>query len=194
MGDRLDAAASQRLSAVNKNIVAAAAVSVALATAGLLTYAATKPDAVKVQRSTKIAAAPGRLFPLIDDIRAFNNWSPDVREDPSMQLRYEGAAFGPGAGFTWDSEKAGAGHMEVVETVPTYKVVMRLDFTKPMQATKHVEFTKAPTVGGSQVSWATAGPMPYLHKLMSIFFDVDEMVGTDVEAGLAKLKSLAERA
>ncbi len=35
--------------------------------------------------------------------------------------------------------------------------------------------------------------MPYLHRLMTTFFDMDKMVGADFEAGLANLKAVAER-
>jgi hypothetical protein len=37
------------------------------------------------------------------------------------------------------------------------------------------------------------GSMPYLHKVMTIFFDMDKMVGGDFESGLANLKVAAER-
>jgi hypothetical protein len=37
------------------------------------------------------------------------------------------------------------------------------------------------------------GPVPYLAKIMHVFFDVDKMVGGDFEAGLAKLKAVAEK-
>jgi hypothetical protein len=37
------------------------------------------------------------------------------------------------------------------------------------------------------------GPMPYLLKLMSVFFDMDKMIGNDFEAGLANLKAIAQK-
>ncbi len=37
------------------------------------------------------------------------------------------------------------------------------------------------------------GPMPYLNRVMTVFFDMDEAVGKDFEAGLANLKALAEK-
>jgi hypothetical protein len=35
--------------------------------------------------------------------------------------------------------------------------------------------------------------MPYVSKLMSIFMDMDRMIGKDFEAGLANLKAVAEK-
>jgi hypothetical protein len=37
------------------------------------------------------------------------------------------------------------------------------------------------------------GPAPFMSKVMQVFMNMDKMVGKDFEAGLAKLKKLAER-
>jgi hypothetical protein len=37
------------------------------------------------------------------------------------------------------------------------------------------------------------GPSPYIAKLMGLFFDMDTMIGKDFEAGLADLKTVAEK-
>ena len=37
------------------------------------------------------------------------------------------------------------------------------------------------------------GHVPFLAKIVHVFVNVDRMVGQDFEAGLAKLKSVAER-
>jgi hypothetical protein len=36
------------------------------------------------------------------------------------------------------------------------------------------------------------GPVPYVAKIMHMFFDMDRMVGKDFEEGLVNLKALAE--
>ena len=46
---------------------------------------------------------------------------------------------------------------------------------------------------GSTVTWTMHGPMPYLNRLMTIFFDMDKTVGKEFEAGLVNLKALAEK-
>lgn len=165
----------------------------ALAIAGLLIYPATKPDSFNVQRSTTIAAPPDKLFPLVNDMQAFNSWNPYARKDPAIKLRYEGAASGPGAAYAWESESVGAGRMEVVEAAAPHRVAMQLAFEEPMKTTNRVEFTLVPQGGATQVTWAMSGPMPYLSKLMTTFVDMDKMIGDDFEAGLANLKAAAER-
>ena len=38
-----------------------------------------------------------------------------------------------------------------------------------------------------------AGDTPYFAKIIHVFIDMDRMVGKDFEAGLASLKSIAEK-
>jgi hypothetical protein len=166
---------------------------VVMVVGGLLIYAAFKPDSFKVQRTAMIAATPGKLFPLIDDMKAFNSWNPYVRDDPTVHLKYEGAATGPGAAYAWKSEKSGVGRMEVIESTSPSTVVMRLEFEEPMKATNQVMFTLEPQADyGTKVTWVMTGSMPYLHRVMAIFFDMDKMIGNDFDAGLANLKSKEE--
>jgi len=84
--------------------------------------------------------------------------------------------------------------MQIVESVAAQRVSAKLDFTKPFEAHNNVDFTVQPQGNdGSTVTWAMHGPMPYLNRLMTIFFDMDKTVGKDFEAGLANLKALAEK-
>jgi uncharacterized protein YndB with AHSA1/START domain len=163
-----------------------------LAVAAVMVHAATKPDTFSVQRSASIAAPAARVFALIDDPRAFNSWNPYAQKDPTIRVRYEGAARGPGAAYEWKSQHVGAGRMEVIESAAPDRVAMRLDFQKPIRTSNRVEFTLDPNGQATQITWAMTGPMPYVSKLMTTFIDMDEMVGGDFEAGLAKLKETAE--
>ena len=45
----------------------------------------------------------------------------------------------------------------------------------------------------TQVTWTMRGPVPYISKIIHLFFDIDRMVGADFEAGLASLKAIAEK-
>ena len=168
-----------------------------LAIAAVLIYAATKPDTFTLQRSASIAAPPEKLFPLIADVKAFNTWNPYALKDPASKMAYEGPASGVGAAYSWDSEALGTGRMEITEATAPSRVQAKLEFKRPFATTNRVDFTLQPqnTPSGTQtqVTWAMSGPMPYLSKLMTTFVSMDRMVGADFEAGLANLKTLAER-
>jgi hypothetical protein len=47
--------------------------------------------------------------------------------------------------------------------------------------------------GTTSVDWVMHGPAPFMHRVMQVFMDLDKMIGKDFEAGLASLKSLAEK-
>jgi hypothetical protein len=96
--------------------------------------------------------------------------------------------------YEWDGDKnVGQGRMEIVDTAPPSKVAIKLDFVRPFEAHNNVEFTLAPKGDSTDVTWAMQGPVPYVAKIMHVFVDMDSMVGKDFEAGLATLKSVAEK-
>lgn len=160
----------------------------------LLAYAATRPDSFRVERATVIKAPPAKVFALIDDFRQWAGWSPWEKLDPAMKRTHSGAASGKGAVYAWEGNgDVGAGRMEILETTAPSRVLIRLDFMKPFEATNTAEYTIQPEGEATRVTWAMYGPAPFLSKLMQVFVSMDKMVGKDFERGLANLKALAER-
>ncbi|MGH8443666.1 MAG: SRPBCC family protein [Solimonas sp.] len=166
---------------------------IALVAVGIIAYAATRPDVFRVERRIVIAAPPEQIYPLIEDFHRWPTWSPYEKKDPAMKRDFSGAATGQGAVYAWDGDRnIGSGRMEITGVSAPNKIVIQLDFFKPFKASNVAEFSIVPRDGGSEVSWAMYGPAPFMSKLMGLFFDMDKMVGTDFEAGLASLKAAAE--
>lgn len=167
---------------------------VAAAIAALLIFAATRPDTFRVERTARIQAPAEKIFPLIDDFHRWGTWSPYEKLDPEMKRTFGGSASGKGATYAWDSKgKAGAGRMEIVESSPSSKIAINLDFTSPMEGHNLAEFTLQPQGDATMVTWSMQGKSPYAAKLMGIFFNMDQMIGKDFEAGLANLKTATEK-
>lgn len=167
---------------------------VVLLVAALLGFAATKPDTFHVERSTRIAAPPATVYALIDDFHRWDGWSPWEKLDPTMTRTYGGAPRGAGATYAWDgNSKVGKGHMEITGARPDSQVTIQLDFEEPFASRNVAEFTLAPDGDGTRVTWAMHGPSTYVTKVMQVFVSMDDMVGKDFDAGLANMKSLAER-
>src|SRR5690349_25041616 len=100
---------------------------VVLDVAGLLIYAATKPDFFRVERSIAIKAPPDKIMARDADPRGWTAWSPYEKKDPDMKRSYAGAPAGKGAIYDWDGNKnVGRGRMELPEATPT-KVPNKLD-------------------------------------------------------------------
>jgi uncharacterized protein YndB with AHSA1/START domain len=165
-----------------------------LAIGALLIYAATKPDSFHIERSTTIKAPPEKVFPLLNDFRQWEAWSPWEKIDPALKRTYSGAASGPGAIYEWAGNKdIGQGRMEITDSAPSSKVSLKLDFVTPFEAHNFVDFTLTPQGDSTKVTQAMYGPSPYVSKLMTIFFSMEKMVGTKYEEGLANLKVRAEK-
>lgn len=165
-----------------------------VAIAAVLIYAGTKPDSFGVQRAATIKAPPEKIYALVNDLQQWKLWSPYETKDPAMKRSFSGPSAGPGAAYAWDGNKeVGQGSMKITGTTPPSLVSIQLDFVKPFEAHNRVDFRFAPKGDATEVTWAMNGPAPYLTKLMSTFFDMDKMIGKDFEAGLAKLKTVAEQ-
>ena len=168
-------------------------IAVSAAIALFLIYVTTRPETFKVARAMQIKAAPDKIFPLISDLRAYNTWNPYAKKDPAIKLTYSGTASGAGAKFLFDGNKdAGKGSIEVVAATPPSQVDMRLMMAEPFAINNLVRYTLVPKDGGTEVTWAMEGPVPFIAKIAHMVFNMDKMVGTDFEAGLASLKTLAE--
>ena len=161
---------------------------------GVVGLAATKPDSIKVQRSIVIKAAPDRIFTLINDFKAWPQWSPYETKDPNMQRTLSGADQGKGAIYAWNGNRnVGAGRMEILESTAPTKIAIKLDFMKPIEGHNIATFTMVPNGEATEVTWTMEGPAPFIGKVMGVFFDLDKMIGSDFDAGLANLKRVSEQ-
>ena len=166
----------------------------AIAIAIVLSLAATKPDTFAVQRAAIVKAPPEKIFPLINDFHRWGTWSPYEHKDPAMKRTYSGPASGSGAVYAWEGDKnVGSGRMEIIDASAPSKIVIKLDFFTPFEAHNTAEFTMLPQGDATTVSWRMHGPAPFMARIMHVFINIDKMVGTDFEAGLANLKRLAEK-
>jgi carbon monoxide dehydrogenase subunit G len=174
--------------------IAIAGVIVVVLLAALLIFAATKPDTFRVQRAASIKAPPEKVFALINDYRNWNAWSPWEKKDPAMKRTFGAATSGKGAVYAWEGNKdVGQGRMEIAESVSPSRIKINLDFIKPFEGHNIVEFKLEPKGDTTNVTWDMQGPMHYISKVVSIFCNMDSMIGKDFEAGLANLKSAAEK-
>ncbi|MCC6779598.1 MAG: SRPBCC family protein [Hyphomicrobiales bacterium] len=182
-----------------KAITIGAAV-LAVIIAGILAYAATRPDRFAVERSIVIAAPAETIFPFINDLRSFNSWNPFDKKE-GIKGDFSGPPAGKGARYSFDSRRAGTGSIEIIDTAPPTRVSMRLLMSKPMAADNRVTFLLEPLGGPAadpvakqtRVTWRMEGASPFIGKLVQVFLDMDKMVGGEFATGLADLKALAER-
>lgn len=176
-----------------KTLVVIAAVLVVVV-AAVLIYAATRPDSFRIERSASIKAPPEKIFALINDLHQWASWSPWEKIDPALKRTHGGAASGKGALYAWEgNNKVGSGSMEILESVPSSRITIKLDFIKPFEGHNSAEFKIERAGDSTTVTWAMFGPSPYLSKVMGLVFSMDKMIGGQFETGLANLKAITEK-
>ena len=158
---------------------------------------ATRPSAYHVERKLEVAAPAALVFGVLNDLHQFAGvfvlfGSPWEKLDPNMQKTFEGPAAGVGQSYAWSGKKVGKGKMTIEESVPGQKVGMKLEFVEPMESTATCALTLADTPTGSFVTWSMHGNHNFIGKAFGVFMNMDNMLGTDIEKGLAQLKTVAE--
>jgi len=169
------------------------AVIAAVLIAALALVIATRPAHLHVERSMSIPVSPALVFPLINDFHAWSSWSPWEKLDPDMKREISGAPEGKGSLYSWSgNDQVGVGTMEIIDSTPADQVKIRLEFKQPWEATNATTFTLVPTKQGTRVTWAMDGENNFGAKAMSMFMNMDEMIGKDFETGLTNLGAVAE--
>lgn len=149
------------------------------------------PAHVTVTRSKSISAPESIVFPYLNNLHQFSDWSPWQLRDPQLMVTYGGPEQGKGAQIRWTSEKPsiGAGSMEIVESEPNRSIDLAVNFNG-LEGTSSYQIV--PDGSGSKVTWSfgfDSGSSPFKRwKALMI----DGFVGAEYSAGLERLKQKVE--
>src|SRR6185312_10441905 len=112
-----------------------------------------------------IPAPPEKVFAQVNELRAWEAWSPWAKKDPNAKSTYSGPASGVGASMAWAGNKeVGEGSMTIVESRVNELVGFKLEFLKPFKATNTAEFTFQPRGNQTVVSWTMTGKSNFFFK------------------------------
>jgi hypothetical protein len=168
---------------------------IAAAVVVFLAVVATRPADFKVERSATLPAPPAAVYAQVSDFGRWAAWSPWERLDPSMKKEVTGAPGTVGHAYHWVGNKqVGEGRMTIVAARPGAGVDIKLEFLQPWQATNATTLATAADGAGTRVTWTMTGTNNFMMKAMTLFMDMDKMVGGDFERGLANLKAASEEA
>ena len=157
-------------------------------------YISLSPDKFSIARSMVIDAPPERIYPLINDLHAWERWSPWARLDPGQEITHDGSPLGAGAIMSWaGNKKVGVGKIKIAESSPNERVRLRLQLIKPMQALHDIQIDLN-SLGGTrtEVIWRMSGRHEFVAKALQAFINVERRIGEQFEQGLANLKELVE--
>lgn len=145
-----------------------------------------------VTRSVGVAASADKVYALVAEPRRWKEWTVWNRRDPAMAITYSGPPSGTGAGWAWKSKSEGDGRMTFTAAEPPRRVAYEL-FFPDFGTTSAGEITLAPEGSGTRVTWTMNGDLGSnpLSRWFALF--IDSLVGKDFDAGLANLKTIAEK-
>lgn len=161
----------------------------------ILVVASFQSDDMSVTRSTTISAAPEAVFKVVNDFRQWDAWSPWSKLDKDMKKSLEGPPEGVGAVYHWSGNNdVGEGTTRLIESKPSEKIGMKLEFVRPFAGTSDVQFTFVPEGAGTKVTWAMQSKKPFIGKVMSLFMNCEKMCGDQFSEGLANLAKVVTTA
>jgi len=149
------------------------------------------PGHVTVARSVVINAPEVAVFPYLNNLHRFGDWSPWAVRDPQLTVAYSGPEQGKGAKVEWTSSKpsVGTGSMEIIESSPNRHIDLAVNFNG-LDGTSYYEVV--PSGSGSKVTWgfgydSGTSPLKRWKGLM-----LDRYIGAEYRDALAKLKDKIE--
>lgn len=150
------------------------------------------PSRWQVERSIDIGVAPGVVFPYVNNLRKWPEWTSWYQREPRPVTQYSGPEEGVGARSTWQ-DASGQGEMDITVSVPDWGVTYNLSF-------EHGEFVARGEIllapidqgSGTRVTWRTRGDsgMNPLARYFQLF--MKPMIAADFQQSLERLKQVLE--
>jgi hypothetical protein len=176
-----------------KKIFIALAVLLICIAVGFSIAVSLQPGTFTVQRSIIIAAPAAVAFPLVNDLAAWDSWTPWKKLDPNPETTISNPSAGKGATFSWSgNDQIGEGRLTILESYPNALLLVEQEFVKPFAGKARMTFTFVPAAEGTNVTWKMTGTNNFIGKAMCMFMDMDATLGTAFAEGLANIKSTAE--
>lgn len=155
-----------------------------------------QPASYHVERSTHIAAPREKVFAVVSDMHRFDDWSPWSKLDPQLHVEVkDGPEAGKGVSYTWSgNDDVGSGTMTIRNTLSNERVDVDLHFLAPWESRSTIAWILLPEGDGTKITWAMDGKNEgVLAKTMSMFMNIDKLIGKDFSEGLDRLKHVVEK-
>lgn len=151
----------------------------------------------RVERSAVIPAEVGVVWANVSDLEDHEEWSPWAERDPDMEVTITGEGGQVGQKSEWKGdENVGSGYQQIAMLEENKAVRTDLHFIEPWEGNSVATFDLEDLGDSTRVTWGLEGENGFMGRVMSVFMDMDKMVGADYEQGLANLKkvSMADQA
>lgn len=157
---------------------------------GFASIIAMNPSDYSVSRNIIINAPASSVFPMINNFKNWEKWSPWKSNDPGAKTTFEGPEQGLGAIMRW-SDSQSVGSITITQSVSNEFLDYALEFEKPLKSKATSQFTLS-SGENTVVTWSMSGKHNFLGKVFAFFYDTEKMIGESYELGLNNLKSFVE--
>jgi len=146
-----------------------------------------------VSREITVNKPVATVFDYIKHLKNQKEYSIWVQADPNLKQQFKGTDGTVGFVNSWQgNDKAGEGEQEITAVKENERVDMQIRFKEPFESTMQAAIiTQEVTPAHTKVTWTTTGKNPYPTNFMCLF--MDDMLGKDLEANLANLKTILEK-
>lgn len=152
------------------------------------------PTDYQVVRTVSIKAPAKAVEKQVKYYESFKVWNPFLDADTTATVTIEGTDGEIGAKYKWNSanDQVGSGEMEITSASDN-KVEHSLLFIAPFEGKGNSWYEWASANDSVTLTWGMKSSMPRPMNIMGLFMDMDEMIGSTYETGLARVKERAEK-
>jgi uncharacterized protein YndB with AHSA1/START domain len=148
-----------------------------------------------IERSVLINKPKQEVFNYVKLMRNQDYYSKWVMKDPGMKKDFRGTDGTEGFVYAWDStdKNAGKGEMEIKKIKDGERIDMEIRFERPMKAVSDAVFALESSGTQTNTKWSFKSEMKYPLNVMMLLVNFEKVLGKDMEASLAMLKSNLEK-
>jgi len=151
------------------------------------------PKTYHLEKDITINAPREKVWAHVNSLPEMDKWSPWKDADPNVQISYEGQQGTVGSVYKWKGNKdVGSGSQTLTKIEQPTEVMSHLHFIKPFEGEADAFIHLADASNGTKVTWGFDTKYSYPMNTMLLFVNMDEMMGTQYNKGLSRLKSLCE--
>lgn len=149
------------------------------------------PGSWRVERETVIHAPPSAIFPYLNSLRNWQEWTVWGQRHTASQTEYSGPDDGPGATSRW-LDRNGRGVMKIMQSRHDRSVDYELIYNGGEQQIDG-KLTLIPATNGARIVWRAAGtvgsnPLQRYASLLQTY-----RLGSDMEQSLSRLRDRFEQ-
>jgi hypothetical protein len=149
------------------------------------------PPIYQMERKITIQAPIDSIFANVNDLQKNSTWSPWIKTDPTIELKWGKTTQGVGASYSWTGKHAGVGELVILKIVKNHTIIQSLDFGQMGKATSVWEFDNAPN--GVEVTWKFESDAGWNIPKRYFGLFIDNFLGPPYLKGLMALKQISEQ-